>query len=158
MKSQPVPRAITAIATPSLRAIPFATSLTEPSPPTTTRSFAPSSAASAASSPSRPGRSEKRTSPVRPRAAASRWICGHRRRVAPLSEAGLTRKTVLSLMLCGGNGRQRDARHPVYRGAELVVGDPLELALHHNVADRQQAAGLDAAERTEREEHGSLHL
>jgi len=89
-----VPRAITAISTPSSPAIPFATSLTEPSPPTTTSSFAPSRAASAARWVSCPGFCEKSVSPVSPCAAASRAISGQRRPVDPFADAGLTRKTV----------------------------------------------------------------
>ena len=44
--------------------------------------------------------------------------------------------------MVGGNGRERDARHPVDRRAELVVGDPRELALDDDVADREEAAIL----------------
>ena len=69
-KSQPVPRAITAIST-SSSAAPFATSFTEPSPPTTTSSFAPAPAACRASSVRCPGRSEKSASPFSPRLDAS---------------------------------------------------------------------------------------
>jgi len=43
-KSQPVPRGITASSTSSRPAIPFTTSLTVPSPPTTTSRLAPPSA------------------------------------------------------------------------------------------------------------------
>jgi hypothetical protein len=40
--------------------------------------------------------------------------------------------------------RQRDARHPVDRGAQLVVGDPRELVADDDVADREQAPRLDS--------------
>ena len=79
---------------------------------------------------------------MRPAAAAARAISGQRRPVDPLADAGLTRKTVLML---GGDGRERDARHAVDGRTELLVGDALELALDHDVADGQQAARLDAA-------------
>src|SRR6185437_3387783 len=130
------PRGRTATSTPSRPAIPFATSFTEPSPPTTTRSDAPSSAASRASWVRCPGRSEKSASPVRPRVAASRWISGQRRPVDQFADAGLTRNLVLS-----GHGGQGHADHPIDRGTKLLVRDPLELALDDDVADGEQAAG-----------------
>ena len=66
----------------------------EPSPPTTTRSSAPSSAASRASSARCPCRSLKSVAPSSPAAAARRASSGQRRPVEPFAEAGLTRKTV----------------------------------------------------------------
>src|SRR5687768_16668340 len=135
-------------------AIPFATSLTEPSPPTTTSSFAPPSAAWRASDPSSPCRWEKSVSPSSPRCAARCAISGQRLPVAPLLDAGLTRKTV-SLMGCR---REGDACHPVDCGLHLVVGDPLELTLDDDVADDEEAAGLHASERADGEERGGLHL
>src|ERR687886_2508809 len=152
-KSQPVPRGSTAISTPSRPASPFATSFTEPSPPTTTRSDAPSSAAARASSVRWPGRSEKTASPVSPAVAAMRWISGQRRPVDPFADAGLTRNLVLS-GYCG----QCDPGHAVDRGPKLLVGDALELALDDDVAHGEEAAGGEAAERAEGEEHGGLHL
>src|SRR6476646_3522270 len=159
-KSQPVPRGITAISTPSRCAIPFTTSCTEPSPPTTTSRSAPSSAARRASSVSSPAAREKRTSPLRPAAAARCEISGQRLPVEPLADAGLTRKTVFSasVLLVGRDRRERDARHPVDRSAELVVRDALELTLDDDVADGQQAAGLHSAQRADGEERGGLHL
>src|SRR2546421_3091959 len=155
MKSQPVPRASTASSTPSRPATPFATSFTEPSPPTITRREAPPSAASRASSVRWPGRSEKRASPVSPRVVASRWISGQRRPVDPFADAGLTRKTVSVL---SGDCCQGDPGHAIHGRSQLLVGDACELALDDDVADGEQAAGLDAPERTEREEHRRLHL
>ena len=126
-----------------VRSRPFTTSFTEPSPPTTTRRRAPSRTASAASSPSRPGASEMSASPSSPRAAARCAISGQRFPVEPAAEAGLTRKTVrpgLMAVVARRGGVERDPRHPVDRGAELLVGDPDELALDDDVADREQAA------------------
>src|SRR5688500_14916175 len=147
---------MTAISTPSRPATPFATSLTDPSPPTTTSSVAPPRAASRARTPRWPGRSEKSVSPSSPLVTARRASSGQRRPVAPLSDAGLTRKTV-SLM-SGGRGGERDTRHPVDRRPQVVVRDPLELALDDDVAHRQQTAGLDAPQRADREERRGLHL
>ena len=82
----------------------------------------------------------------RPRAPSSRRGApspAQRRPVDPFAEAGLTRKTV-SLM-SRGRGGEGHARHPVDGGLHLVVRHPLELALDDDVADDQQAAGLDAA-------------
>src|SRR3954466_14345535 len=140
--------------------MPFATSFTEPSPPTTTSSVAPSSAACRARPPSSPGALEKSVSPLRPAVAARCAISGHRRPVAPLSDAGLTRKTTLSgLMLrVGGDRVQCDAGHPVDGCTQLLVADPLELALDHDVADVEQAARLHLAQRAEREQDRRLHL
>src|SRR5947208_1767689 len=154
-KSQPVPRASTASSTSPRPATPFTTSFTEPSPPTTTRSDAPPSAACLDSSVRWPGRFEKSASPVRPALTAVWWISGQRRPVEPFADAGLTRKTVLVLSCDGG---KRHPRHPVDCGPQLVVGDPLELAFDHDVADGEQAAGRDPAQRAEREEDGRLHL
>src|SRR5207244_6364217 len=137
----PVPRGRTATSTPSRPAIPFATSFTEPSPPTTTRSDAPSSAASRASSVRCPGRSEKSASPVRPAVVAARWISGQRRPVDQFADAGLTRNLVLS-----GDCGERHSRHAVDRSAQLLVRDPLELALDDDVADREETAGREPAQ------------
>src|SRR5439155_6265964 len=156
-KSQPVPRAMTAISAPSTPASPFATSLTDPSPPTTTRRSAPSSTERRASVPSSPGLVEKSASPSSPRVAAMRAIWGQRFPVDPFAEAGLTRKTVVGLMI-GCRGAECDARHAVDRGAQIVVRDPRELAADDDVAHRQQAAGLDAAQRADGEERRRLHL
>src|SRR5262249_22052864 len=60
--------------------------------------------------------------------------------------------------LNGAGAGEREPRHPVDRGAQVVVADPLELALDDDVADGEQAAGLDASERADREERGRLHL
>src|SRR6185437_298465 len=151
---------MTARSTPVPPAMPFTTSWTVPSPPTATSSSAPSSAAWRASSVSCPGRSDSMTSPFSPAAAARLAISGHCRPVAPFSEAGLTRKTVRAVLMLRllGRGRQGDPCHPVDGGLELLVRDPLELTLDDDVAHGQQAAGLDPAEGTEREEHGRLHL
>src|SRR5439155_13726447 len=117
------------------------------SPPTTTSRDAPPSAASRASVVSSPGRLEKSASPSSPAAAARRAISGHRRPVAQLSDAGLTRKTLSfkwssaahadndvgggggfvaaipgrvarSVLLAGRRRRECDPRHPVDRGAQ----------------------------------------
>src|SRR6266550_8163363 len=150
----PVPSGIVASATP-VSATPFTTSFSVPSPPTATTMVAPPATALRASSIRCPGRSEKSVSPLRPRRAA-RWASsGQRLPVPPLSDAGLTRKTVESVRDRDVEG---DSRHPVDGGPQLVVGDALELALHDDVADGQQAPGLDAADRADREERRSLHL
>src|SRR5690348_13931428 len=156
-KSLPVPRGSTASSTPSAPIAPFTTSWTVPSPPTTTSSSAPSAIARRASSDRSPGAREISASPSRPTAAAARAISGQRRPVDPLADAGLTRKTVL-MLLVGGDGRERDARHAVDGGAQLLVGDALELALDDDVADRQQAAGLHAAQRADGEQRRRFHL
>ena len=78
----------------AISAIPLTTSLTEPSPPTTTRRPAPPRTASSASAASCPGSSEMSASPASPRAAARCATSGQRLPVAPPAEAGLTRKTV----------------------------------------------------------------
>src|SRR5919204_2617069 len=158
MKSQPVPRAITASSIPSRAAIPFATSLTVPSPPTATSRRAPRSAARRASSTSCPGRSEMSASPLSPSVAARRASSGQRLPVAPLSEAGLTKKTVSSLMVPGGDGGEGDARHAVDCGLELLVGDAAEFGADHDVADGEEGAGLDAPKRADREQNRGLHL
>src|SRR5690242_16182867 len=154
-KSQPVPRGITASSA-SRPASPWTTSLTVPSPPTATTSLAPSSTARAASSPSCPARSERTASPVSPRVAARSASPGQRRPTDPPSAAGLTRKTI-SLMACG-DGLERHARHPVDGRAQLLVGDPGELLADHDVAHGQQATGLHSAESADREQHRRLHL
>ena len=91
-----------------------------------------------------------------PRSAAAFASCGQRRPVAPLSDAGLTRKT--TAIWSGRGGRERDARHPVDRRAELVVRDPLELSLDDDVAHRQQRGRVHVAQRAEREQHRGFHL
>ena len=53
----------------------------------------------------------------------------------------------LMAVLAGRRGVERDPRHPVDRGTQLVVGDPHELALDDDVAHREQAAAVDAAQR-----------
>src|SRR6476659_9347231 len=160
-KSQPVPRGMTASSTPSAAARPFTTSFTEPSPPTTTSRVAPADTASAASAVRRPGASETSASPSSTRAAARRAISGQRFPVEPAAAAGLTRKTVrpvLMAVLARGGGRERDPRHAIDRGSQLVVGDPHELALDDDVADREQAPALDTADRGKREQRSRLHL
>src|SRR3954451_3256631 len=150
----PVPSGIVARST-SRPAIPFTTSFSVPSPPTATTSVAPPSTAPRASSIRWPARSEKSVPPVRPRRAARCASSGQRLPVAPLSDAGLTRKTVL---LVGDSDVEGDLRHAVDRRAQLVVGDALELALDDDVADGQEATRLDAADRPDREERRRLHL
>src|SRR5262245_13558310 len=160
-KSQPVPRGMTASSTPSVPPSPLTTSFTEPSPPTTTSLRAPLSTASAASVVSCPAASEMRASPSSPRAAARCSISGQRLPVEPPAEAGLPRKTVrptLVAVVTRRCGVERDARHPVDGGTQLLVGDPDELALDDDVAHRQQAAAMHAAQRGEREQCGGLHL
>src|SRR5712691_6445788 len=119
---------MTARSTPPRPTIPDATSLTVPSPPATTSS-APSSAACRARSRRCSGRSEKRTSPVRPSAAARCASSGQRRPVAPPADAGLTRKTVVRALVLVGNRLERQLGHLVDREPHVLVGDPLELAL-----------------------------
>ena len=53
------------------------------------------------------------------------------------------------LVVIGGDRAEGDARHAVDRRLQLVVGDAGEHALDDDVRDRQQAAGLDAAERAD---------
>src|SRR5438874_11391648 len=150
----PVPSGIVASST-SRPATPLTTSFSVPSPPTATTSLAPPSTASRARSIRCPGLSEKSVSPVRPSPAA-RWASsGQRFPVAPLADAGLTRKTA-----CSGSGRdfERDLRHPVDGRAQVLVGDPPEFAVDDDVAHGQLAPGLDAAERGDGEERRCLHL
>src|SRR4051812_34035443 len=160
-KSIPVPSGIVARST-SRSAIPFTTSFSVPSPPTATTSVAPPSAASRASSIRWPWRSEKNVSPFSPSRAARCASSGQRLPVAPLSDAGLTRKTAFSLTRSGQSGSdrdvERDPRHPVDGAAKIVVGDPLELALDDDVADGEEAARLDAAQRTDGEQRCGFHL
>ena len=93
--------------------------------------------------------------------------------VEPLADAGLTRNTVgvteaptvrgdrLQSVPWGSpacDGPQGQLSHLVHRCAHLLIGNADELALDHDVAHRQHAAGLHLAERTEREQHGGLHL
>src|SRR5919201_980230 len=155
-KSQPVPRGITASSTPSRPASPCTISLTVPSPPTATTTDAPSSAACAASCPSCPGRSERSASPLNPSASARCASLGQPRPTAPPSAAGLTRKTV-SLMACC-DGLEGHAGHAVDGRAQVDIRDPRELLADHDVADRQQAARVDTAKGTDREQHRRLHL
>src|SRR3954470_2667156 len=152
----PVPSGMVAssVAVPPARCSPFTASLRVPSPPTATTRSAPPRAACSARSIRWPGRSEKSVSPASPRPAARCASSGQRLPVAPLLDAGLTRKTVLIV----GDRREGDARHPVDRRAQLLVADPLEVALDDDVAHRQQAAGLHPPERAEREQDRRLHL
>ena len=53
---------------------------------------------------------------------------------------------------------KRHAGHAVDRGPELVVRDPCELLADHDVAHRQEAPGLHAAQGADREQHSRLHL
>jgi hypothetical protein len=76
--------------------MPFTTSFSVPSPPTTTMSF-PSEAASRASSVRCPGRSERSWSPSSPSSFARAWSFGQRFAVEPFALAGLTRKTAWTL-------------------------------------------------------------
>src|SRR3954469_1710194 len=156
-KSMPVPSGMVAssVAAPA-RISPSTVSLIVPSPPTATTRPAPSRAACSASVEMWPGPVESSVSPLRPRPAARCASSGQRRPVTPLSEAGLTRNLVP--LMVGGDGRERDTRHPVDRRAKLVVGDPLELALDDDVAHGEKAARLDLSQSAEREEDRSLHL
>src|SRR5438552_1210883 len=158
MKSPPVPRWTTASSTPSRPATPFTISLTVPSPPTATRRRAPLPAASFARSTRCPGRSERNVSPMSPRSAASCAISGQRLPVAPLSDAGFTRKTVWLMVFLSGDGGERDARHAVDRGLEILVRYALELAADDDVADRQEAARLHLAQGPDREQDRGFHL
>src|SRR3954470_13250915 len=153
-KSMPGPSGIVARST-SLPATPFTTSFSVPSPPAATTRSAPPSTACRASSIRCPGPSEKSVSPVRPRRAARCASSGQRLPVRPLSDAGLTRKTVL---LVGDSDVEGDLRHAVDGAPQVVVGDALELALDDDVADGQEATRLDAADRPDREERPRLHL
>src|SRR5579884_1221326 len=167
-KSMPVPIGIVASSAPApARTSPFTTSFRVPSPPTATTRPAPSRAARSASSIRCPGRSEKRVSPSSPRCEARFASAGQRLPVTPLSDAGLTRKTVsppLMVVLVRRDRGERDARHPVDGGAELLVADAREDALDDDVGHGQQAACLDArdaadaADRGDGEERGGLHL
>src|SRR4051794_36514820 len=138
---------------------PLTTSCTVPSPPTATTIAAPSSAAWRASSARPPGPALCATSGSRPKSRAWRSSSGQRLPVAPFAEAGLTRKTVRPLItVTGGHGGERQLGHLVDRALHVLVRDADELALDDDVADDQQAAGLDLLERPDREEHGRLHL
>ena len=53
---------------------------------------------------------------------------------------------------------QRELGHLVDGLPHVLVADPQELALDDHVADDQHAAGLELAERAEREQHRGLHL
>ena len=68
--------------------MPFTTSFTEPSPPTITRSCAPSPDGLRGERARCPGSSEMRASPVSPSAAARCEISGQRRPVEPPAERG----------------------------------------------------------------------
>src|SRR4051794_8550771 len=166
----PVPSGIVASSTPR-PATPFTTSLSVPSPPTATTSSAPRATASRASSIRWPGCSERSVSPCRPSADARRASSGQRLPVAPFPEAGLTRKTVVWLvtsvpgvagrttwLMIGDRDVERDSRHAVDGRAQVVVGDALELSRDDDVADREQAPGLDAVQRADGEERRCLHL
>src|SRR5581483_444473 len=150
----PVPSGIVASSTPR-PATPFTTSFSVPSPPTATMRAAPASTASRASSLSSPARVDRRASPASPSAAARRASSGQRRPVAPFPDAGLTRNTVALIL---DRDPERDPRHPVDRGPQLLVADPREDALDDDVAHRQEAGALDAAQRPDREQRGGLHL
>src|SRR4051794_23031106 len=152
----PVPSGMVASSTPR-PATPLTTSLSVPSPPTATTSVAPPSTAPRANSIRWPGRSESNVSPCRPSADARRASSGQRLPVAPFADAGLTRNAVVALMV-GDRHVQGDPRHAVDSRAQLVIRDALELALHDDVADREQATRLDAAQRTDGEERRGLHL
>src|SRR4051794_25651837 len=154
-KSRPVPRGMIASSGPTTSAIPLTTSFTVPSPPTATSSSY-SCAARAASSVISPGLVDSSTSPFSPSRPARCASSGQRRPVEPAAEAGLTRKTVL--VLVGGDRLERDPRHPVDRGLQLLVRDAREDALDHDVRHRQQAPRLDAAQRRDREQRRRLHL
>src|SRR5262249_59313134 len=139
-KSWPVPPGSTAISA-SVPATPLTTSFTVPSPPIT-MSSEPS--ASRAACPRWPGNSDSTSSPCRPRAAARCLSSGQRFPVAPLPEAGFTRKRILRSALIAGDGHERDARHPVDRSPQLFVGDPREDALDDDVRHGEEAAAVDA--------------
>src|SRR4051812_7143359 len=100
-------------------------------------------------------------SPSSPRPAARCASSAQRFPVAPLSDAGFTKKRVL---MGGGDGRERDARHPVDRRTQLFVGDAGEHTLDDDVADGQQAPCVhalhlgDAADGGNGEERRGLHL
>src|SRR3954447_20140605 len=161
-KSSPVPRGRMPSSGSGVRVEerrPFATSCTVPSPPTATTIEAPSSAAWRASSASPPGPVLCATSRSIPKSRAWRSSSGQRLPVAPFADAGLTRKTVCALVtVTGGPGRERQLGHLVDGPLHVLVRDPDELALDDDVADDQQAARPDLAERADREEHGRLHL
>src|SRR5436189_4136229 len=154
----PVPSGMVAssVAVPPARCSPFTASFRVPSPPTATTRSAPPRAACSARSIRWPGCSEKSVSPASPSRAARCASSGQRLPVAPLSDAGLTRKK--TDVLIGDRDVQSDLRHAVDGPAQVVVADPLELALDDDVADGEQAAGLDAADRADGEERGRLHL
>src|SRR4029077_15901901 len=116
------------------------TSFTVPSPPITTSSEPGASPAAWARC---PGNSDRTSSPRRPSSAALRRSSGPRLPVAPLPEAGLTRKRISRSALIGGDGHERDARHPVDRRAQLLVRDSLELALDDDVRHGEEAAAVD---------------
>src|SRR6478672_8312160 len=161
-KSSPVPRGRIPSSGSGVRVAlssPLATSCTVPSPPTATTSAAPSSAACRASSASPPGPELWATSGSSPKSRAWRSSSGQRLPVAPFAEAGLTRKTVRPLVtVTGCHGGERKLGHLVDRALHVLVRDADELALDDDVADDQQAAGLDLLERADREEHRGLHL
>src|SRR5207248_1499410 len=137
-------------------ASPLTASITVPSPPTATTSVAPPATASRASSRRWPTSCEKSASPVSPTAPARRASSGQRLPVFPPSDAGLTRKTVLAMVV--RDRRERELGHLVDGLAHVLVRDPHELTLDDDVADDQQAAGLELAQRPEREQHRRLHL
>ena len=129
--------------------MPFTTSFTDPSPPTTTRRVAPPDTASG-----RERREVPRALGDERVAARARRAGGAMRDLRPAlarraaRERGLTRKTVRPLMAVARRGRrvESDPRHAVDRRPELVVRDPHELALDDDVAHGQEAAAVDAAD------------
>ena len=89
-------------------------------------------------------------SPSSPRAAARCAISGHRLPVEPAAEAGLTRKTVRPASVAVVTRRcgvECDPGHAFDGRTELVVGDPHELTLDDDVADGEEAAAVDSAQR-----------
>src|SRR5688500_12121292 len=159
-KSSPVPRGSRASCVlPPARRSPLTASCAVPSPPTATTRLAPSADARAASSAISPGRVLNAVSPSSPAAAARRASSGHLRPVEPPAEAGLTRKTVsLMRVLLGRDGHERKPGHPVDGRAQLLVRDAREGAADDDVADGEQASGVHAPQRADREEDGCLHL
>src|SRR5829696_3383219 len=60
--------------------------------------------------------------------------------------------------LTGRDRAERELGHLVAGRLHFLVRDADELAFDHDVADREEAARLEAAQRPEREEHGGFHL
>ena len=95
-------------------------------------------------------------SPSSPRCAARCAISGQRLPVAPLSDAGLTRKTV-SLMTGVAVAR---ATRVIRSTAAFISSSVIRLNSPSTTMSLtvEQAAGLHAAERADGEERGGLHL